>query len=56
MNHEVLKYINSQKWLNVRHNKWVKFLQDYTFVLKHKTGVENKIVDALIRCNDFGSY
>jgi len=23
----------------------VEFLQDYTFVLKHKAGVENKIVD-----------
>jgi len=45
--HEALKYLNSHKRLNLRHNKWVKFLQDYTFVLKYKAGVENKIVDAL---------
>jgi len=48
--HEALKYLNSQKKLNVRHNKWVEFLQDYTFVLKHKAGVENKVADALSRC------
>ena len=34
----------------MRHNKWVKFLQDYTFVLRHKTGVKNNIFDALNRC------
>ena len=47
--HEALKYLNSQKRLNVWHSKWVEFLQDYTFVLKHKTGVENKVADALNR-------
>ena len=47
--HEALKYINSQKKLNYRHGKWVSFLQEYTFVLKHKAGVENKAADALNR-------
>ena len=47
--HEALKYINSQKKLNYRHGKWVSFLQEYTFVLKHKAGVENKTADALSR-------
>ena len=46
-NHEALKY-NSQKRLNTG-SKWVKFLQDYTFVLKHKMGVENKAANALNR-------
>ena len=46
--HEALKHLNSQKRLNARHNKWV-FLQVYTFVLKHKAGVENKVADALSR-------
>jgi len=47
--HETLKYLNSQKRLNAIHNKWVEFLQNYTFVLKHKAIVENKAVDALSR-------
>ena len=48
--HEVLKYLNSQKRLNARHIKWMEFLQDYTFVLKYKAGVENKVADTLSRC------
>jgi len=45
--HEALRYHNSQKRLNARNSKWVKFLQDYTFVLKYKAGVEIKVADAL---------
>ena len=45
--HEALKYINSQKKLNHRHGKWVSFLQEYSFVIKHKAGFENKVADAL---------
>ena len=48
--HEALKYLNSQKRLNARQSKWVEFLQDYTFVLKHKVKIENKVTDALSRC------
>jgi len=47
--HGALKYLKSQKRLNVRHSKWAEFLQDYPFVLKHKARVENKVVDALSR-------
>lgn len=47
--HEALKYIGSQKKLSPMHAKWVGFLQEYTFVLKHKAGVENKPADALSR-------
>ncbi|XP_050387198.1 uncharacterized protein LOC126803432 [Argentina anserina] len=49
--HEALCYLNSQKKLNPRHAKWAEFIQDYTFVLKHKSGVENKVADALSRRN-----
>jgi len=48
--HEAMKYLNSQKRLNARHSKWVKFLQDYTFIFKHKAWVENKVTDALSQC------
>jgi len=47
--HEALKYINSQKKLNSRHSRWVEFLQDYTYTLRHKAGVENKAADTLSR-------
>ncbi|XP_058078579.1 uncharacterized protein LOC131226890 [Magnolia sinica] len=42
-----LRYLNSQKKLNLRHAKWVQVIQEYTFVLKHKVGIENKLVSAL---------
>ena len=50
LKYEALKYLNSQKRLNAKHSKWVEFLHDYTFVLKYKTGVENKVADTLSRC------
>ena len=47
--HEALKYVNSQKKLNHCHGKWVSFLQEYSFVIRHKSGVENKAANALSR-------
>lgn len=49
IDHEELRYINSQKKLNTRHAKWVSFLQEYVFTLKHKSGKQNKFPDALSR-------
>ena len=34
--------------MNSRHAKWVSFLQGYTFILKHKSGKQNQVVDASI--------
>ncbi|XP_022859696.1 uncharacterized protein LOC111380384 [Olea europaea var. sylvestris] len=47
--HEALRYLNSQKRLSSRHGRWVEYLQAYSFVLKHKKGVENQAADALSR-------
>ncbi|PKU62236.1 putative mitochondrial protein [Dendrobium catenatum] len=47
--HEALRYINSQKKLNARHGRWVEFLQEYTYTIRHKAGSENKAADALSR-------
>ena len=49
MAHITLRYLNSQKKLNARHAKWVKFLNEYSFVINHRPGIENKAVDALSR-------
>jgi hypothetical protein len=35
--------------LNQRHAKWVEFMKNFTFVIKHITRNANKVVDALSR-------
>ena len=47
--HRALQYLGSQHKLNQRHMKWVEYLQSFTFVIKHKSGVTNRVVDALSR-------
>ena len=47
--HQALRYLNSQKKLNARHAKWVEFLNEYSFVINHHAGIENKVADALSR-------
>ena len=43
-----LKYLFNQLDLNVRKSRWLDFLSEYHFELKHIQGKENKVVDALI--------
>ncbi|KAJ0936397.1 putative nucleotidyltransferase, Ribonuclease H [Helianthus annuus] len=47
--HQALKYIHGQPKLNPRHAKWVEMLQDYSFVIRHKSGASNTVADALSR-------
>jgi hypothetical protein len=47
--HESLKHIRSQGKLNRKHAKWVKFIESFSYVIKHKKGKENVIADALSR-------
>jgi hypothetical protein len=47
--HEALKYINSQQKLSRRHAKWVAYLQEFTFSLRHQSGSLNRVADALSR-------
>lgn len=47
--HEALKHIRSQANLNRKHARWASFLEEYNFVLKHKSGSQNRVADALCR-------
>lgn len=43
-----LRYLYSQNKFKSRHARWVEFINEYSFFLKHRSGVENKVADALI--------
>jgi hypothetical protein len=47
--HEAFKYIKCQHKLNRKHAKWVAYLQEFTFFLKHQSGTLNKVANALSR-------
>jgi hypothetical protein len=48
-NHCGLKYLFGQPSLNARQSRWLEFLSEYDFDIKHIRGKENKVVDALNR-------
>jgi hypothetical protein len=45
--HSGLKYLFGQPTLNARQIRWLEFLSEYDFEIKHIIGKENKVVDAL---------
>ena len=47
--HDALKHINSQDKLSSRHAVWAAYIQKFSFVIKHKSGALNRVVDALSR-------
>jgi hypothetical protein len=44
-----LQFVTQQEKLNQRHVKWVEYMQNFSFVIKHISGTANKVVDALSR-------
>jgi hypothetical protein len=44
-----LQFITRQEKLNQKHAKWVEFMQNFTFVIKHIVGTANKVVYDLRR-------
>jgi hypothetical protein len=44
---QALQFITRQEKLNQRHEKWVVFMQNFTFVIKHIVGNAKKVVDVL---------
>jgi hypothetical protein len=47
--HNGLRYLFEQPTINDRKNRWLEFLSEHEFDIKHVKGKENKVVDALIR-------
>ena len=47
--HNGLKYLFDHPNLNARQRRWLEFLSEYDFDIKHIKGKENKVVDALNR-------
>jgi hypothetical protein len=47
--HNGLKYLFDQPTLNTRKIRWLEFLCEYDFEIKHIKGKENKVVDELSR-------
>ena len=47
--HKSLKYIFTQRDLNMRKRRWMEFLEDYDFTLHYHPGKENVVADALSR-------
>ncbi|GJU91380.1 putative nucleotidyltransferase, ribonuclease H [Tanacetum coccineum] len=44
-----LEHIRTQDKVSYKHGRWLAFLEKFTFVVKHKTGVANRAADALSR-------
>ena len=47
--HKSLKYIFTQRDLNMRQCRWMEFLEDYDFTLHYHPGKANVVADALSR-------
>ena len=45
--HKSLKYIFTQRDLNMRQRRWMEFLEDYDFTLHYHPGKANVVADAL---------
>jgi hypothetical protein len=45
--HYGLKHLFGQPTLNSRQTRWLKFLSEYEFEIKHIKGKENQVVDAI---------
>ena len=48
-NHKSMKYIFTQKDLNMRQRRWMKYLEDYDFTLCYHPDKENVVAEAVSR-------
>ena len=49
LDHKNMKYIFTQRDLNMRQRSWMEFLEDYDFTLHYHPGNTNVVADALSR-------
>ena len=49
LDYKSMKYIFTQRDLNMRQRRWMEFLEDYDFTLHYHHGKANVVVDALSR-------
>jgi hypothetical protein len=49
--HKSLKYLMSQRELNMRQRRWIELIKDYDCTLEYHPGKANMVVDALSRKN-----
>ena len=47
--HKSLKYIFTQRDLNMRQRRWMEYMEDYDFTLHYHLSKENVVADALSR-------
>ena len=47
--HKSLKYLFSQKELNMRQRRWIELLKDYDYIIQYHPGKVNVVADALSR-------
>ena len=45
--HKSLRYISTQRDLNMRQRRWMEYMEDYYFTLHYHPGKANVVVDAL---------
>ena len=49
IDHKSLKYVFTQRDLNLRQRRWVEYMKDYDFELAYHSGKANVVVDVLSR-------
>ena len=49
--HKSLKYLFTQKELNMRQRRWMEYMEDFHFTLSYHPGKANVVADALSRKN-----